>query len=225
MAQIYAALTGDIVKSSKLSSEKLDEVREAIEQASGEVGEWERGLVAAKPDFFRGDSWQMVLAEPAYALRVAMYLRASLKARNKTWDSRIAIGIGRVEPLEKKQASLSSGPAMMASGKALDKMGAKYRLAIATEDGDTVEARWVELAIRLVDILVGHWTRGQAEAVKAALWPREQTHEEIARRMYPDADDEQIKDAKRRSVTKSLDGADWHGLEEALERFESADWP
>lgn len=223
MARTSAALTGDIVKSSELSSDELEDVRHRIERAAYEVAEWEKGLVAAKPDFFRSDSWQMVLAEPALALRVAMYIRASLKAR-EIRDSRIAIGIGGVEALNKKKASLSSGPTMTASGKALDKMGAKYRLAIAVEEDDPGKMPWVELGILLVDILIGHWTEWQAEVVKATLWPRGQTHEAIARRIYPDAKEDEITDVKRRMVTKALHGADWHGLEEALDRFEAVDW-
>ena len=223
MARTYAALTGDIVKSSELSSAELEDVRHRIDRAACEVAEWEKGLVAVGPDFFRGDSWQMVLAEPGLALRVAMYIRASLKAR-KMRDSRIAIGIGPVGTLEKKKASLSSGQGMIASGRALDEMELKYHLSIAVEAGDTRKMPWVELAVLLVDILIGHWTRGQAEVVKAALWPREQTHEAIARKIYPGVYENEITGVKRRSVTKGLRGADWHGLEEALERFEAADW-
>lgn len=223
MAQRYAALTGDIVKSSALAPGQLDEVRRVIEQAFEEVDAWQPGLVAAKPDFFRGDSWQMVLADPALALRTAMYVRASLKAR-KMPDTRIAIGVGEVESLDREQASLSSGSAMTASGKALDKMGAKSRLMIALERADNSEARWIELAIFLVDIMTGHWTSGQAGVVKIALWPRVQTHEEIARRLYPKAKADEIEGNKRRNVAKSLSRADWHGLEEALIQFEGFDW-
>lgn len=223
MARTYAALTGDIVKSSKLTGEELDDVRRTIEQAADEVGQWKKGLVAAKPDFFRGDAWQMVLSEPALALRVSSYVRASLKAQ-KMRDSRIAIGIGKVESHDKKRASLWSGPGMTASGEALDEMGLKYHLSIAVEDGETPMLRWVELTVLLVDILIGHWTRGQAEVVKAALWPRGQTHEAIARHIYPDAKKDEITGVKRRMITKALHGADWHGLEEALDRFETVDW-
>ena len=91
MAQLkyYAVLTGDIIGSSRLRSHQLESVRSALTRAMGAVRRWKRGLVKGRTEFFRGDGWQVVLTDPAMAMRVAIFLRASLLAGGVA-DSRAA---------------------------------------------------------------------------------------------------------------------------------------
>ena len=62
MTQSVAVLTGDLVRSTALSHEDLVGVRTVLETATHEVSGWGRGAVHG-PDVFRGDSWQVVLAD------------------------------------------------------------------------------------------------------------------------------------------------------------------
>ena len=82
---------------------------------------WKRSLVKGKPEFFRGDAWQLLLTDPAMAMRVGILLRASLLAGGLA-DSRIAIGLGEVEQISSERVSLSTGQAFILAGKALDNM-------------------------------------------------------------------------------------------------------
>lgn len=91
-----AVLTGDLVGSSRLTPASLEGARDAFATAATEIETWRAKLVGAPADFFRGDSWQMLLTQPGFALRAALYIRASLKAGDPEWDTRIAIGYGEV---------------------------------------------------------------------------------------------------------------------------------
>ncbi|MEJ2688334.1 MAG: hypothetical protein P8130_00005, partial [Deltaproteobacteria bacterium] len=79
----FAVLTGDIIKSRHLSKSDLDAVRSTLLKTMEVVKRWERGLVKGKPEFFRGDAWQLLLSNPASALRAGILLRASLLAQGK----------------------------------------------------------------------------------------------------------------------------------------------
>ena len=49
---------------------------------------------------YRGDSLQVVVDKPEYALAIAIALRAKLKAetpdQQKLWDAKLAVGIGEI---------------------------------------------------------------------------------------------------------------------------------
>ena len=89
-----AVLTGDIIRSSRLRRGQLESVRLSLTGAVDVVRGWKRGLVKGKLEFFRGDTWQLLLADPAMALRAGILLRAALLSGGLA-DSRIAIGLGK----------------------------------------------------------------------------------------------------------------------------------
>jgi len=64
---------------------------------------------------FRGDSFQGVLSRPDEALNAALIIRASLlskfKGKRTRLDSRIAIGIGKIDYLPLDQAGEGDGEA------------------------------------------------------------------------------------------------------------------
>ena len=114
-SKYYAVLTGDIIRSSRLSANQLECVRSSLIGAVNVAGRWKRGLVKGKPEFFRGDAWQLLMAEPALALRVGVFLRASLLAGGLA-DSRVAIGLGDVERVSHERVSLSTGASLRSVG-------------------------------------------------------------------------------------------------------------
>lgn len=100
---LYAAITGDVIDSTKLLPTELESVKGKLLAAAKTIEGWKKGLVKGSPDFFRGDAWRMLLTDPAYALRASILIRASLLSieleRTKTGrlqrvDSRLAAGIG-----------------------------------------------------------------------------------------------------------------------------------
>ena len=214
--KFYAVLTGDIVNSTALAPDELESVRGWLSDAIDEVKHWKRGLVRGNAEFFRGDAWQLLLAEPALALRTAVFLRASLLAEPRV-DSRVSIGLGRVEKISRGRISLSTGEAFSLSGRALDQMTQYSRMTIEVPQSAGAMAAWFPVIAGLCDSLISQWTARQAEIVCLAITPGEQTQEEIAETLVPAV--------SRQAVTKALDSANWHSIRAAIRQFETTDWP
>jgi hypothetical protein len=176
---------------------------------------WKRGLVKGRLEFFRGDAWQMLLTDPAVAMRVGILLRASLLAEGVA-DSRISIGLGTVEKVSSRKISLSTGQAFLLSGHGLDKMTQYSRMTVEVPKSVGPLSDWLAAASHLCDALIGQWTRRQAEVVCAAVDPREPEHEEIARKMLPPV--------SKQAVAKVLNGASWYAIREAVRLFERTPW-
>jgi hypothetical protein len=211
----YAVLTGDIVQSSRLRPRQLDSVRRSLSRAVDVARGWQAGLVKGEPEFFRGDAWQLLLADPAMAMRVAILIRASLVAGGLA-DSRVAVGLGEVERISSGRISLSTGPAFVLAGRGLDEMTRYSRMTIGIPESAGRLSGWVSVAGHLCDSLIGQWTRRQAEMVRAAIDPREPDYEKIGRALRPAV--------SKQAVAKGLGGANWHSIREALRLFEGTPW-
>lgn len=212
--QIYAALTGDLIRSTRMPSDQFRATLETIARTVEEFGTVHPDVVLAAPDFFRGDSWQLVLAEPKWALRLALLIRSTLLARIGT-DTRISIGVGGVDDLDLKRVSLSTGRAFVMSGRALD-MTLYYDLSGGLPDRSGVAARWFSLVLHLCSDLVRGWTRRQAEIFRVGLILDDPKHDAIAKALDPPV--------SKQAVTQALKGANWHVLMEAVDFFEDTDW-
>ena len=208
---LHAVLTGDIVGSRKLSAEQLDAVRKRLDWCAERLNRLTASLVHGRVDVFRGDAWQMLLTEPARALRAALYARAALLAFEDC-QTRIGVGIGPVTRIAEDRISQSMGEAFVLSGRALDEMKPGRKLAIEMPEtlGDVSD--WIGVLLRLCDALAGHWKPRQAEAVLGAL--EGLTQAQIAERLDPPV--------SQQAVAKALSGSDWSAIEVALERFETA---
>jgi hypothetical protein len=211
----YAVLSGDIIKSSRLGPRQLESVRSLLMRTVDAARGWKRGLVKGEPEFFRGDAWQLLLTDPAMAMRVAILIRASLRARGLA-DSRIAIGLGEVQRISSKRVSLSTGQAFVLAGKALDRMTRYSNLTIGIPDSAGPLSGWLSVAGHLCDSLIGQWTRRQAEMVRAAIHPKEPGYEKIGRRLRPAV--------SKQAVAKGLSRASWHSIREAVRLFEETSW-
>ncbi len=214
-SDIYAVLTGDIIKSGHLSPANLESVRSSLLANTGVVKGWKRGMVKGKAEFFRGDAWQLLLTDPSMALRCAVFLRASLRSGGLA-DSRIAIGLGEAEKISTSRVSLSTGQAFVLSGQALDKMTSYYRMELATPKSMGPLMEWLALAGHLCDSLIREWTERQAEIVRIAVNPDNPSHEQIARKVKPAV--------TKQAVSKALRGANWHVIREAVRCFEHTAW-
>jgi hypothetical protein len=211
----YAVLTGDIIQSSRLSPTQLESVRSSLISALNAVRRWKPGLVNGKPEFFRGDAWQLLLTNPAIALRVGIFLRASLLAKGIA-DSRVAIGLGEVEAISYERVSLSTGQAFVLSGKALDRMTRYSNMTIEVPKSVGPLSDWLPVAGHLCDSLIGQWTRRQAEIVRAAVHPKEPDFEKIGKWLKPAV--------SKQAVAKGLSGANWYVIREAVRLFEETSW-
>ena len=213
---MWAVLTGDLVRSSALSSDELDAAREALRTAAGELerAPWAPSpLMAGEVAFFRGDSWQLALPQPRWALRCALYLRASVLVDGRA-DSRIAIGLGSVKEVAEERVSLSTGEAFERSGRGLDEMGPRFRMTLSAPEGTGPGAPWLRLVVHLCDSVVAQWQGRQIEAARLMTLHPEASLREIGEWLEPRI--------TQQAVSKSLLSAGWHGVAEALETFESA---
>jgi hypothetical protein len=211
----YAVLTGDVIKSSRLPPAQLESVRSSLISAVDTARGWKRGLVRGKPEFFRGDAWQLLLTDTAMALRVGVFLRASLLSRGLA-DSRVAIGLGEVEEISHERVSLSTGQAFVLSGKALDRMTLYSNMTIEVPKSVGPLSGWLSVASHLCDSLVGQWTTRQAELVRAAVNPKEPDSGKIGQSLKPAV--------SKQAVAKGLSGANWYVIREAIRVFEETSW-
>jgi hypothetical protein len=211
----YAVLTGDIIGSSRLRPSQLESVRLMLMSAVDMVRGWKRGLVKGKPEFFRGDGWQLLLADPAMALRAGIFLRASLRA-GELADTRVAIGLGEVDKTSSEKVSLSTGQAFVLSGHALDEMTQYSRMTIRIPRSAGPLSDWLPVVGHLCDSLIDQWTKRQAETVCVAIDPKEPDYEKVAQSLKPAV--------SKQAVAKGLSGADWHAIREAVRLFEETQW-
>lgn len=214
--RIRAVLTGDLIDSKALQDQELTACQRVIRQGVKDFTNATGQQVPGQPDFFRGDAWQLLLDTPAAALRLALLLRARLRARTPA-DTRIAIGIGPTRRINRQKTSLSSGQAFELSGHALDGMNRYFDLTLALPSATLWAGEWPTVTAHLCSELARDWTSRQAEIVAVALLHPDATHEEIGTRL--------AKRVRKQTVTSALRSAHYRALLEALRLFEACDWP
>ena len=213
--RVFAVLTGDIVSSRRLSVERLERTRRLIASGAAEFRRRQPRAFSGVPEVFRGDAWQLLLREPRWALRVALLMRALLLARNDV-RTRVSIGIGAVEAIDRRRISLSTGEAFTLSGHALDHITGYFDLTGALPERAAPLAAWFPAMLHLCSGLMRSWTRRQAEIVSLALLADNPTHEAIAGSLRPRV--------SKQSVSESLAAARWRPLLEGIRVFEQSDW-
>jgi len=213
--RVFAVLTGDIVSSRRLSAERLEGTRRLIAEGAARFRRWRPHAVSGAPEVFRGDAWQLLLREPRWALRVGLLLRAQLLAGNDV-RTRVSIGIGGVDVIDRRRVSLSTGEAFTLSGHALDQITGYFDLTGALPGRAAPLAAWFTAMLHLCSGLVRPWTRRQAEIVSLALLADNPTHESIAGALRPRV--------SKQSVSESLAAARWRPLLEGIRVFEESDW-
>lgn len=169
--QTYAVLTGDVVASSELPREQRRKLPNMLEQAGKALPE---SLAKAAPyrlAVFSGDSWQLLLSTPSAALRVATFIRAYMLANTSArCDTRIAIGLGKVEFVPRGDVRKAEGEAFRLSGRALEALTDRCRMQLIVGDSLAADAAGWVAAVPLLDALIRNdWTEARARAVVGAL--------------------------------------------------------
>ena len=211
----YAVLTGDIVESRKLSSERSKALQERLKSAAAEFEETFPGTVIGRLGITRGDGWQVALEKPGFSLRLALYLRAIVKAEFGT-DSRVSIGIGPVDRLEAGNIVESTGPAFEHSGHGLEALRKKHRMVFSA--GECEEFKVAQPLMGLLDLLVQRWTERQSFVASHLLLNR--TQEEIAE-LSP-VDPRRGSKPTRQAVSKTQDQMGFNRIEETVLFIEEA---
>ena len=165
--RLIAVLTGDIVGSSGLAAADLSTLLDRIASAVGDFDTVRPGCMIGAADVFRGDSWQIAMADPGPALRFAVYLRA-IAISSRLADTRISIGFGTADSLREDAISLSTGPAFETSGAGLDGMKS-HRLGMFFAEHDIGASNAGKAIAALMDVVVGGWSADQAGAMRRVL--------------------------------------------------------
>lgn len=208
--KLYAVITGDIVKSSKLTAAELEKLPGVIAEALGRVpAVCPPGTEIPAFSIFRGDSFQ-ILTPPDCALKTLILVRAGLrtaypKRLANAVDVRSAIAIGRVEKIA-GNITESIGEAFTLSGHLLDKMP-RNRQTIFTS-GEENRDKELNTALSLADEIIRKWTAGQAELVKYLMKNASQV--EISAKTG-------ISQPSARSKIKTMG---WQGISDLLVRYE-----
>jgi hypothetical protein len=219
--RIYAVLSGDLVKSSRLTAEQSLAAMQRIRELAREFAEAYTAATIGEVDTFRHDSWQWLLAKPELALRAAVFMRAGLRVLSDVhakFDTRIAIGTGTVETIAKRRISDSRGSAFTCSGKALDAMKSN-RLAYAyVQDVNLANACMADAVVPLLDCIATDWTRAEARAIHGALLGLTQEQQAATWPVVQSTG----KRPTRQAITKTLARAHWDVVDHVLSWCESA---
>ena len=211
----YAVITGDLVGSSKLTIDGQLNISSVIQSAAAKISTHYQSSIHGDIDIFRGDSWQMVITEPAFSLRIGLLLRSLLLSAPgfKQLDTRFSIGFGSIKYLPENNISTGNGEAFLLSGTGLEHCKKPIRMCLNFPQGfRSSTTRALNIIIRLIDLHVQHWTNKQADSVSGALIGL--TQREIANNWVKEP-------VTQQAISQHLEGAGWIQINDSLEYFES----
>lgn len=202
-----AVLTGDLVNSTGLGPDKVERAFASLRECAETQSSWmETSLHFTR---HRGDGWQVVLAEPKFALRSALAFRTALRANGEEFDSYIGIAEGQVKGEIGPDLNRETAMVFTHSGVALeDVKRGKSPVRMGFWRRDLTEA----IAV-LLDFIYSGWTPVQAEAMLRILMLTKKG------RFLSDIAEELGK--SRQAVTKSLKSAGYDQVREALALLET----
>jgi len=213
---LYAVLTGDIIGSRRWNAQRRPELFDALRTVAQQLQTQFPAAVRLPIDLYRGDSWQLLIVEPQDALRIAIYIRTTLRLLPASFrlDSRIAIGLGTIDFLPTDRISQGDGPAFQRSGQILQTLEYWQMGLDATDDLWPPALRTtLQALVHHLDFLIQHWTPKQGRAIRGALLGQNQ---ETIGRSWPDAP------ISQQAVAQHLQRSGWSAVEETLHAFEIA---
>ena len=208
-----AVVTGDFIDSSKLAPIDWDRLHTVMKDSSRLLRESFTEIVPLDVDIFRGDSWQLLVLDPAKALRLSLFYRATIRAKMESpnLDTRMAIAVGNIDSIPKTRVSEGHGEAYLLSGEALDWLNRSKGVNMCFAHKNDETAGTFDIIIRLIDAIATRWTDKQALAVSGAL--RGLKQEEIAEKLWE-------KRITQQAVAQHLSRAGWDALEKGIDFFE-----
>jgi hypothetical protein len=208
--RMYAVLNGDVVASTEMAPEQRRGLPDVLEAAAANLPDETRAAVPYPIAIFSGDSWQLLLAEPRWALRAACGMRAYLRSQSPQLDSRLVIGLGSVDFVPDNDLGKAEGEAFRISGRALPELRSPRRMTLRTADGlpGGGAAAW-RVAVELLDVIIQQeWTEARANVVWRAMQGGSQ--EQIAG----------ATDVDQGTISKHLRRAQWDAVDRACAAFE-----
>ena len=167
-------------------------------------------------EFFRGDSFQVVLKDPKIALNTALLLKTAVnsiefskstdKEKHIQADIRLSIGIGH-EHIKAKSLAHSDGTAYQLSGRRLDEMKKESRTLCISSENEEVTKEF-EVSLLFLEEVFKRWSIASAEAVHYLL--QGFTEVQLAKKVG----------VSQAAVNHRKKAASWHAIEALLKRYE-----
>ena len=198
-----AVISGDVINSTKLSSEQFDQLLNRIKEIQTWISEGNKSNVHS---IDRGDEFQTVVHDIENTLRYTIIYRVAIKALGKLFDSRISFAIAPNANL-RESVSESMGAAFVLSGRGLKNLK-NERLLFNSEPTELSEN--FNLLFKYLDKQLTELTSRQCEV----LLPMLKTNEglsitELSKKLN-------IADA---TASKSLKASGWSLINELNGRF------
>lgn len=169
---MIAVITGDIIDSRTTDpAQWIKVLTSKLKQFGSTPKDWE---------IYRGDEFQLEVANPEEALIKALQIKSAIK-KIKNLDVRMAIGIGD-KTFEGKRISESNGSAFSNSGEQFNLLKKqKVTLAISTAEKDFDKE--LNLMLKLALAIMDNWSIGSAELAEIVFADPRLLQEEIGKRL------------------------------------------
>jgi hypothetical protein len=170
---MIAVITGDIINSRKSlhGGNWIKPLETVLSQYGNRFDRW---------DIFRGDSFQLELICPQYALLAAIHIKAKVKTV-KGLDVRMAIGLGE-KTYEANRISESNGPAFIYSGELFESLKSMKRNAAIKSPWPALDAE-LNLMLGLASIAMDRWSPSSAEIVLMSLLHQSLSQQELGEKI------------------------------------------
>ncbi|HLN94656.1 MAG TPA: hypothetical protein VK183_03405 [Flavobacterium sp.] len=167
----HSILTGDVIHSRQKGPETwLEALRDLLSRKGKDALQW---------DIYRGDEFQVEIADPADALSAAIEIRALL--RTMGLDARISIGIGE-KTYSGDKISQSNGSAFVRSGELFERLK-QQKMTLGINSGIPDFDEPLNLMLRLATPIIATWLPPQATYALAALQYPDLSQEELGQRL------------------------------------------
>lgn len=166
---ISAVITADIVNSTLFSAAEEKKFKDRLNTI----------LKPHRFEFYRGDSFQVLIKDPHLALRVVLIVRTEARKMSMNYDVRCGIGIGEVNPYLKK-ISTATDMAFILSGRSFDTLSSIGQHLVISTTNDTIN-NGLKVIGYFIDYLMQNLTEKQAEVIGELIQDNTQT--EVARKL------------------------------------------
>lgn len=174
-----AVITGDIVNSTRLDASAYELAITRLTEIFGLL----ESRYHAKWEIFRGDSFQLNLPEPSFAMHSALLIKTYLlfTSENENFLSvTLSVGLGEVI-VDSQQLTTSHGSAYTLSGRGLDKTS-RGGISLHSDLDDL--NNMLTLPTHFLAHLLSSFSRKQAEALYSYILMNYPEHQKIADKMH-----------------------------------------
>ncbi len=213
----YGIISADVINSTKLTVEELQNLRKTFELFFGEWGEklhfWGR--------IVRGDFLEICVSEPKNLLRIALMLKCIAKSADvhngkettlfRANGLRIAISVGAMDVVN-QEADLLSGEAITLTGRKVDAKAAVSKGTLTMLLGEGLTNHGEDAIASLCDAVINRCTSKQSFILTKKL------------QFVGDTQIAATLGITKSAVSQHIAAANWNAIEKALNYFESLTW-